>query len=479
MAVKAGARPPHKIALVPRVGLSWLLLQQRNERTVGFSDSVDLGGVGALQADPALAMRVTPGLLAESPPPRLNLYLRGTTFDAYDGRSWYRTQTGSTPLREVNGTHLISSVPTATDARLQIDLEPLDPPVLFVPPDAIALRLRQPLRDSAASLEDLYLVGGPEAGIRANRLLDRPLRYDVYLRPLAPRPGATLTPRERARYLSLPDSTTAELRELAALWTAGAQTDAARAQVVEKHLQTEYHYDLGSPSGGAANPLNHFLFESKRGHCEFYSTAMAVLLRTLGIPTRNVVGFAGGTYNRFGQYYAVRQSDAHSWVEVFLDGNGWTRFDPTPPSSVDAAAGTGVLSTLRDLIEAGLPWTWTPERVSRNLARRDTLVLTARDAERLAGFCIMQFDEECGHLSLFAVRPDCQRQGVGRRMLEWLTESALTAGIASVHLELRETNLAARRFYLQQGFAETVRIPGYYRGVETAVRMLRDIRVKA
>jgi len=131
----------------------------------------------------------------------------------------------------------------------------------------------------------------------------------------------------------------------------------------------------------------------------------------------------------------------------------------------------------RELIEPGLPWTWTPERVARNLARAETLVLTARGAERLTGFAIMQFGEERAHLSLLAVRPDCQRLGIARRMLEWLTESALTAGIASVHLELRESNLGARRFYLAQGFDETARIPGYYRGVETAVRMRREIRV--
>lgn len=145
-----------------------------------------------------------------------------------------------------------------------------------------------------------------------------------------------------------------------------------------------------------------------------------------------------------------------------------------------APADTAPIAAMsRELIEQGLPWTWTPERVARNLAQRDTLVLTARDAARLAGFAIMQFGDERAHLSLLAVRPDCQRQGLGRRMLDWLTESALTAGIASVHLELRETNLGARRFYLKQGYAETARIPGYYRGVETAVRMLRNIGVNA
>ncbi len=132
----------------------------------------------------------------------------------------------------------------------------------------------------------------------------------------------------------------------------------------------------------------------------------------------------------------------------------------------------------RELIEAGLPWTWTPARVARNLARPDTLVLTARSGAALAGFAIMQFGEESAHLSLLAVRPDCQRQGVARHMLEWLTASALTAGIASIHLELRENNRGARRFYINQGFAETARVTGYYRGVETAVRMQREIRIK-
>jgi [ribosomal protein S18]-alanine N-acetyltransferase len=132
----------------------------------------------------------------------------------------------------------------------------------------------------------------------------------------------------------------------------------------------------------------------------------------------------------------------------------------------------------RDLIESGLPWTWTPERVARNLVHRDTLVLTARDDERLAGFAIMQFGEQRAHLSLLAVRPEYQRRGMARRMLQWLTTSALTAGIAGIHLELRETNLAARRFYLKQDFAETARVPGYYRGGETAVRMSREIGVK-
>ncbi|MEK7437242.1 MAG: GNAT family N-acetyltransferase [Pseudomonadota bacterium] len=146
--------------------------------------------------------------------------------------------------------------------------------------------------------------------------------------------------------------------------------------------------------------------------------------------------------------------------------------------SLAAAADAAPIAVMsRDLIEGGLPWSWTPERVARNLAQRDTLVLAARDPALLAGFAIMQFGETRAHLSLFAVRAEYQRQGLGRRMLEWLTESALTAGIAGIDLELRETNIDARRFYLSQGFAETARVPNYYSGREGAVRMLREIRV--
>jgi hypothetical protein len=118
-------------------------------------------------------------------------------------------------------------------------------------------------------------------------------------------------------------------------------------------MRKNYQYDLTSPSGAAPDPLEHFLFESKRGHCEFYSTAMALMLRHLSVPSRNVTGFVGGTYNRFGDFYAVRQGDAHSWVEAYLPKRGWVRFDPTPPSSASPQARTqGAAALLREILEA-------------------------------------------------------------------------------------------------------------------------------
>lgn len=130
----------------------------------------------------------------------------------------------------------------------------------------------------------------------------------------------------------------------------------------------------------------------------------------------------------------------------------------------------------RELIETGLGWSWTPSRVLRSIRDPDTLTVVACDGPLILGFSIMQFAADRAHLSLLAVRKLRQRQGIGRRMVEWLEASARVAGIARVHLELRVNNHTARAFYSAIGFAETAQLPGYYRGVETAVRMVRVLR---
>ena len=130
----------------------------------------------------------------------------------------------------------------------------------------------------------------------------------------------------------------------------------------------------------------------------------------------------------------------------------------------------------RALIETGLGWSWTRERVIRNVANPNTVTVVACDAERLIGFAIMYFGDEHAHLNLLAVRPRYQRAGMGRHLIRWLEESALVAGISTIRLELRASNRGARRFYERLGFAEVGRIPDYYAGVETAVRMARDSR---
>ena len=131
----------------------------------------------------------------------------------------------------------------------------------------------------------------------------------------------------------------------------------------------------------------------------------------------------------------------------------------------------------RDLIETGLRgWAWDPQRVTRAIRARHINVLVAAVREHLVGFAIMDYGDTQAHLSLLAVTPSHQRCGIGRRMVAWLEESALVAGVATINLELRANNYAAHDFYRALGFTQTAYIPGYYSGIETALRMSRDIR---
>lgn len=130
----------------------------------------------------------------------------------------------------------------------------------------------------------------------------------------------------------------------------------------------------------------------------------------------------------------------------------------------------------RDLIETGLGWSWGPDRVARSIANKDTSTLLACDRERVVAFAIMYFGDEHAHLNLLAVRTSHQRLGIGRHMIGWLVESAYAAGVATIHLELRASNYPARSFYRSLGFTESAYIPGYYRGREMALRMVRVLR---
>ncbi len=129
------------------------------------------------------------------------------------------------------------------------------------------------------------------------------------------------------------------------------------------------------------------------------------------------------------------------------------------------------------LIEVGLPWSWTPERVAMHIRHRESVVLTARVGGELVGFAIMQFSDETAHLNLLAVEPTYERLGIGRRLVEWLEETAVTAGTFVIALEVRAANVGARWFYSRLGYREVRCIAGYYCRVENAVRMVRDLRV--
>jgi ribosomal-protein-alanine N-acetyltransferase len=139
----------------------------------------------------------------------------------------------------------------------------------------------------------------------------------------------------------------------------------------------------------------------------------------------------------------------------------------------------GIARMSRDLIETGLGWSWTATRVLRSIRDSETLVLVAREGRRIVGFAIMDFGYEAAHLALLAVDPSRRRRGVGRDLFDWLRESALTAGIAVIKLELRAGNVEAQHFYRRLGFEEIGWTVGYYRRRETALRMALRLRAPA
>jgi transglutaminase-like putative cysteine protease len=140
-------------------------------------------------------------------------------------------------------------------------------------------------------------------------------------------------------YLQLPARLDPRVADLARTITASAKSNYARALAIQTYLKTNYAYTLELPGLNAPDQLSYFLFDRKKGHCEYFATSMAIMLRTLGIPSRVVNGFRGGEYNDLTSQYIVREQDAHSWVEAYYPEFGWVTFDPTPARRVAAASG--------------------------------------------------------------------------------------------------------------------------------------------
>jgi len=142
----------------------------------------------------------------------------------------------------------------------------------------------------------------------------------------------------RRQYLQLPN-VSRDVIALARQVTATLHTPYEMTVAVQQHLLTSYRYSLETETSASVSPLEDFLFTRKTGYCEHYATAMVVMLRTLGIPARLITGFLATEWNDFGNYYTVRQRDAHAWVEVYLPRSGWIMMDPTPASAAPAATG--------------------------------------------------------------------------------------------------------------------------------------------
>jgi ribosomal-protein-alanine N-acetyltransferase len=144
-----------------------------------------------------------------------------------------------------------------------------------------------------------------------------------------------------------------------------------------------------------------------------------------------------------------------------------------PARAADAAR----LATMsHEYVETGLKPAWSASRITWHIRHPESIVLTARAADVVGGFAIMRYADDVAHLNLLAVDPAHRRRGLARRLMTWLEETAFTAGTFIIGLELRATNEAAFAFYSALGYRELGRVPGYYQGVEPAIRMARDVR---
>lgn len=313
------------------------------ELVSGFTDDVELGEIGQIKKSRALVMRVQTDTQIDYP----QLRWRGVALATFDGRRWtskdrspellFSNAEGWIRTRNPDPSGILSS---ATTIHYSVQLEPVATDAIFAPAMVVALRGSFGGGISSGHGRGPYLFEDA-SGSFFNPVHNYPaLRYAGISRlpnwsPQKLRAASSDYPAQIAEtYLQLPDLDP-RIAELARTVTANAPTAYDKAVTLETYLRTRYSYTLNLTGSPGNSPLSHFLFETRAGHCEYFASALAVMLRTLGIPTREVNGFLPGEYNDLGGDYIVRESDAHSWVEVYFPGNGWVTFDPTPAAPAD------------------------------------------------------------------------------------------------------------------------------------------------
>lgn len=313
--------------VTPRIGAGFFE-KNRGEliRLSGFSETVDLGMVGAVRLDNTVVMRVefpdSQGPLAE------RIYFRGASYDAYDGRSWSNTfRERQLRARSADGEIPLaasSPVKSATGIRQDILVEALDTSVLFGLPfvESVKGGFSAALVDG---MNNVFLPYAPAARFQYS-VRSVPVHLSPADRGMA---KATYPESIRRRFLQLPPMSQ-RVADLARRIVGSTESPYEQAVAVEQYLKRTYRYSLDVGAAPSVNPVEEFLFGRQTGYCDHFATAMVVLLRTLGIPSRLATGFSQGEWNDVGGYYTIRQRDAHAWVEVYFPNSGWVTFDPTP-----------------------------------------------------------------------------------------------------------------------------------------------------
>ncbi len=308
----------------------------------GFSREVDLGDIGEIQQQDAAVMHVR---AEDGRPLPEGLKWRGATLAAFDGRRWFNPPGATRPVATDRRGLFILATPEerrSLSPRLtyMVQMSEAAGDALFFAGEPEFLWIDAPyiVRASPGVYRRLYGSSGP-ATYQARSFLEPA--------PIAAPEEADADPSPSAIYLQMPPLDP-RVPALARQIAAGASGPMAEARAIERYLPTHYRYTLELPVREPRDPLAHFLFERRKGHCEYFASAMAVMLRTLNIPSRVATGFQGGIYNPISQRQIIRGSDAHSWVEAWIPGRGWMAFDPTPAERGRAASMWGRLSLYAD-----------------------------------------------------------------------------------------------------------------------------------
>lgn len=305
----------------------------------GFSNQVTLGETGQIRLNSRPVMHIS----SPRPEKLTGLKWRGDALSHFDGRRWTNHTVSWTPIgieepravingpnAPINGTE---QRPPGRYVNYEVELDSAGGRALFFAGAPQIVRMVYPSLDRSETGSFRLQVSPPE-GFRyeVSSLLEDPPE----VAPVGYAPE--LTYEARSRNLALP-RLDPRIAALAHSITARSGTDLDRARAIERRLRTEYLYALEMPSHEPADPLADFLFTRRRGYCEYFASAMAVMLRSIGVPARIATGFQSGLFNPITGLWVIRASDAHAWVEAWIPGTGWSTFDPTPPDPNGHAAG--------------------------------------------------------------------------------------------------------------------------------------------
>ncbi len=318
--------------------------------STGFSDKVQLGQIGRIQQSDAVAMHIQ---IEGDTSGGHDLYWRGISLSQFDGSNWFNPDrlSGRQPIgASLGATFDIPGYGSGRSSLLpgpahmihyRVLLEPIGTNVFFTAP--WIKRIKGPYRGLFVGRDGT--VGNVDADGISRYEADSDLSVPSVekLRAADAADGVPISP----VYLQLP-ALDPRIPILAASITQSASSSYDKAAQLQDYLRTHFSYTLQLPAQPVKDPVANFLFERRQGHCEYFASSMAVMLRSLGIPSRVVNGFHGGEFNQLTGDYIVRARDAHSWVEAYFPGEGWITFDPTPAG----ASGTHSLGRIALYLDA-------------------------------------------------------------------------------------------------------------------------------